>query len=55
VLALRKQDETAMATADLERMLDDCAMAWSSNDPELIHALVTDDRVFSGRGTKGKL
>ena len=39
-----------MATSDLERMLDDWAMAWSSNandnDPERVLALFTDDCVF---------
>jgi uncharacterized protein (TIGR02246 family) len=35
-----------MATSDLERMLDDWAIAWSSNDPELILALFADDCVF---------
>ncbi len=35
-----------MASFDLERMFDDWAMAWSSNDPELILALFTDDCVF---------
>ena len=32
-----------MATSDLEGMFDDWAMAWSSNDPELIPALFVDD------------
>src|SRR5262249_37430954 len=38
-----------MATSDLERMLDDWAMAWSSGsstDPELILALFVADCVF---------
>jgi steroid delta-isomerase-like uncharacterized protein len=35
-----------MATCDLERMLDNWATAWSSNDPELILALFVDDCVF---------
>ena len=38
-----------MATSDLERMLDDWAMAWSSaenNDPEMVLALFADDCVF---------
>ena len=35
-----------MATFDLERMFDDWAMAWSSNDAELILALFVDDCVF---------
>jgi Predicted ester cyclase len=35
-----------MATSDLERMLDDRAIAWSSNDPELILALFVDDCLF---------
>jgi steroid delta-isomerase-like uncharacterized protein len=35
-----------MATSDLERMLDDWAIAWSSNDPELILALFVDDCLF---------
>jgi ketosteroid isomerase-like protein len=38
-----------MATSDLERMLDDWAMAWSSaenNDPERVLALFADDCVF---------
>ncbi len=40
-----------MATSDLERMLDDWAMAWSSaenNDPERVLALFADDCVFEG-------
>jgi steroid delta-isomerase-like uncharacterized protein len=35
-----------METSDLERMIDDWPMAWSSNDPELILALFVDDCVF---------
>jgi len=38
-----------MATSDLDRMLDDCAIAWSSgssNDPELVLALFADECVF---------
>ena len=38
-----------MATADVERMLDEWAMAWSSNesnDPERVLALFADDCVF---------
>ena len=38
-----------MATSDLERMLDDWAMAWSSidnKDPERVLALFADDCVF---------
>jgi steroid delta-isomerase-like uncharacterized protein len=38
-----------MATSDLERMLDDWAIAWSSedtNDPERVLALFADDCVF---------
>lgn len=38
-----------MATSELERMLDDWAMAWSSNDsydPERVLALFVDDCVF---------
>jgi steroid delta-isomerase-like uncharacterized protein len=35
-----------MATSDLERMFDDWAMAWSSNDPELILALFVGDCFF---------
>jgi steroid delta-isomerase-like uncharacterized protein len=35
-----------MATSDLERMLDEWAMAWSSNDPERVLALFADDCVF---------
>jgi steroid delta-isomerase-like uncharacterized protein len=35
-----------MATSDLEPLFDDWAMAWSSNDPELILALFADDCVF---------
>jgi steroid delta-isomerase-like uncharacterized protein len=41
--------ESVMATSDLERMLDDWAMAWSSaenNDPERVLALFADDCVF---------
>jgi len=38
--------ESVMATSDLERMFDDWAMAWSSNNPELILALFADDCVF---------
>jgi steroid delta-isomerase-like uncharacterized protein len=35
-----------MATSDSERMFDDWAMAWSSNDPELVLALFANDCVF---------
>jgi steroid delta-isomerase-like uncharacterized protein len=38
-----------MATSDLDRMLDDWAMAWSSaenNDPERVVALFANDCVF---------
>ena len=38
-----------MATSDLERMLDDWAMAWSSaenNDPERVLVLFADECVF---------
>ena len=38
-----------MATSNLERMIDDWAMAWSSassNDPVLVLALFADDCVF---------
>src|SRR5712691_272434 len=39
-----------MATSELERMLDDWAIAWSSNnssdDPERVLALFVDDCVF---------
>ncbi len=38
-----------MATSDLERMLDDWTIAWSSaenNDPERVLALFADDCVF---------
>jgi ketosteroid isomerase-like protein len=38
-----------MATSDLERMLDNWAMAWSSidnKDPERVLALFADDCVF---------
>jgi steroid delta-isomerase-like uncharacterized protein len=38
-----------MATSDLDRMLDDWAMAWSSaenNDPERVLALFANDCVF---------
>jgi steroid delta-isomerase-like uncharacterized protein len=35
-----------MATADLELKFDDWAIAWSSNDPELVLALFTDDCLF---------
>jgi steroid delta-isomerase-like uncharacterized protein len=38
-----------MATADVERMLDEWAIAWSSaesNDPERVLALFADDCVF---------
>lgn len=38
-----------MATSDLDRMLDDWAVAWSaneSNDPERVLALFADDCVF---------
>ena len=38
-----------MATSDLERMLDDWALAWSSgssSDPEKVLALFADDCVF---------
>ena len=35
-----------MATFNLERLFDDWATAWSSNDPELILALFVDDCVF---------
>ena len=38
--------ESVMATADLERLLDEWPMAWSSNDPERVLALFTDDCVF---------
>jgi steroid delta-isomerase-like uncharacterized protein len=50
-----------MATADLERLLDEWAMAWSSNennDPERVLALFADDGVFEdvtfGVVTRGK-
>ena len=50
-----------MAASDLERMLDDWAIAWSSaenNDPERVLALLTDDCVFEdvtfGVVTRGK-
>jgi len=35
-----------MAAPDLERMFDDWAMAWTSNDPEKVLALFTDDCFF---------
>jgi steroid delta-isomerase-like uncharacterized protein len=35
-----------MAISDLERMLDDWGMAWSSNDPERVLALFADDCFF---------
>ncbi len=35
-----------MAAPNLERMFDDWAMAWTSNDPEKVLALFTDDCVF---------
>jgi|SRR5882724_12168530 len=35
-----------MPTSDSERMLDDWAMAWTSNDPERVLALFADDCVF---------
>jgi len=38
-----------MVTSDLERMLDDWAMVWSSaenNDPERVLSLFADDCVF---------
>ena len=35
-----------MATASLERMFDDWALAWTSNDPELVLALFVDDCLF---------
>lgn len=35
-----------MATSDLERLLDDWARAWTSNDPERVLALFADDGVF---------
>jgi steroid delta-isomerase-like uncharacterized protein len=35
-----------MATSDLDRMFDEWATAWSSNDPELILVLFADDCVF---------
>jgi hypothetical protein len=38
-----------MATSDLERMLDDWAIAWSSNDPELILEDVTFGAVARGK------
>jgi len=51
-----------MVTSDLERMLDDWAIAWTSaenNDPERVLALFADDCVFEdvtfgvvARGTK---
>src|SRR2546429_5288762 len=41
-----------MATSELERMFDDWARAWSSNnssdDPERVLALFVDDCVFEG-------
>ncbi len=50
-----------MATSDLERMLDDWAMAWSSidnKDPERVLALFADDCVYEdvtlGVGVRGK-
>jgi steroid delta-isomerase-like uncharacterized protein len=47
-----------MATSDLERMLDDWAMAWSSHDPERVLMLFTDDCIFEdvtfGVVTRGK-
>ena len=35
-----------MAITNLERLLDDWAMAWTSNDPETVLALFGDDYVF---------
>ena len=39
-----------MATSDVDRLLDEWALAWSSNendnDPERVLALFADDRVF---------
>lgn len=50
-----------MATSDVERMLDEWAMAWSSidnKDPERLLALFADDCVYEditqGVGTRGK-
>src|SRR5258708_4404644 len=50
-----------MATADLERMLDEWAMAWSTaanTDPERVLALYADDCVFEdvtfGLAARGK-
>jgi steroid delta-isomerase-like uncharacterized protein len=50
-----------MATSDLERMLDEWAMAWSSidnKDPERLLALFADDCVYEdvtqGVGARGK-
>jgi len=43
-----------MATPDLERMFDDWAMAWTSNDPEKVLALFTDDCVFEDAVARGK-
>jgi ketosteroid isomerase-like protein len=42
-------EESVMATSGLERVLDDWAIAWSSNgssDPERVLALFADDCVF---------
>jgi steroid delta-isomerase-like uncharacterized protein len=35
-----------MGASDLDRMLDDWAMAWTSNDPDKVLALLVDDCVF---------
>ena len=35
-----------MTIPNLERLLDDWAMAWTSNDPETVLALFADDWVF---------
>ena len=47
-----------MATSDLERMLDDWALAWSSgssNDPELVLALFADDCLFGLKNPLGAI
>ena len=50
-----------MATADVERLLDEWALAWSSaeqNDPERVLALFADDCAFEdmsvARGHSGQ-
>jgi steroid delta-isomerase-like uncharacterized protein len=36
------------ASSSVDRLLDDWAMAWTSNDPEKVIALFADDCVFEG-------